>query len=94
MAEMIVPKCYVGPPVTQGKVYWWFNFKKFASNKFDFHKILEIHEIFSFFYHVHREKVFTIVIGNGREAPESPLKLKPVTSIDCIFRYYFWDTWG
>ena len=63
--------------------------KNLLLTNFDFHKISEIHEIFRFFYNVHEEKVFTIVIGNGREAPECPLNLKSVTSIDCIFRYYF-----
>ena len=45
-AEPIRPNFVVGPRVTPGKVYGLSNFKKFASIKILFLKILKIYEIF------------------------------------------------
>ena len=64
-AEPIGPKCFVGHHMIPGK---------FASIEIRFLKILKIHEInflkpANFFYNVHKEKMFTIEMEDGRGAP-------------------------
>ena len=58
-AELIGPKFCVGPHMTPGKVYE----SKFQ--RFDFHSIFNL----VLFYNFHKEKMFTIEIEDGREAP-------------------------
>ena len=80
---------FVGPCVTPGKVKR-SNFQKFAFIKVLFLEILKIHEFFLWnprnfylflFYNVYKEKMFTIEIEYGCEAPWKP-------SI-CIYLYLF-----
>ena len=73
-AEPISPKFFVGHLGTPGKVY--------KSSKFQFFKILKIREIFCknpriifvLFYDVHKENMFTINLGDWREASSNARK--------------------
>ena len=60
---------------TPGKVYEWSNFQNLPLTKFDLLKFLKFfyktHEIFCFFISqcIYKEKMFSIEIEDGREAP-------------------------
>ena len=63
--------------MTPGKVYGWSNFQKFASIKFDFHKIFKNFKsawnLRSFFalvlQYINKVNMFTIKMEDGHEAP-------------------------
>ena len=72
----------MGPHMTPKKVYKWSKLQKLVSNKIRillnfikstkfFYNISELFVLF-LFYNVHKEKMLTIEIGDGREAPWKP----------------------
>ena len=73
-AEPIRPKFFVGPHMTPGLVYEWSKFQKFVSNKIRFSLNLKFRELLFgvYFYNVYKKKMFTIEIGDGREALLKP----------------------
>ena len=84
MAKPIGPKFFVGDQGLQGRFMNHQNFKYLSPSKFDcrFFKIMKIREffcenpriIFVLFYDVHKENMFTINLGDGREAPSKARK--------------------
>ena len=91
--ELIESKCFVGPYMIPGEVFRQSKFKKLASNKNGFSLNFENPRIFfyksvnffSFFLQCIQEKMFTIEIEDGCEAP----CLSSYTFLACLFDCLF-----